>query len=92
MQMGNTLTSVRAVVDDYPVAFRQFQFLRHMGGNQQQVTQQVLVLGGGLTDPCKRFFRDDQKMDGSLRVDIMNNECLIILINDLGGNIAGVAG
>ena len=45
MQMRHTLPAVRAIVDHYPVTFRQFQFLRHTGGNQQQVTQQVLVLG-----------------------------------------------
>ena len=45
-------------------------------------------LGSG-TDALKGFFWNYQNMHGSLRSDVSKGEALVILEDDVGGNLAG---
>ena len=88
VKVRDGLAGVRAVVDDDAEAVREVEFLRDDPGGHEKVAEEGLVFGCGFADARYQFFRDDQKVRGSLRLDIVENDAALVLVFDLGGNFA----
>lgn len=80
VQMGHRLASVLAVVDNDTKAFLQREFRRLLTGGQQQVAQKRLIVTRRLADAGDVPLRNDQEVHRSLRIDIVDNNALIILV------------
>lgn len=89
MQVGDTFAPVGPVVDDNPVPLAKLHVSCQLRGDQQQVTEEFLVRLLCFTNPGQGPFRDDQEMDGRLRVDVVNGKGKIILVGDLGRDFPG---
>ncbi len=61
VQVRHGFAAVRAVVDDEPVAAFQIQLLRHFGGLEQNVAEQLVVVRRGLGDARHRLFSEKSK-------------------------------
>lgn len=88
VQMRHGFASVRAVVDHQPVAAFQIQFLRNLGGFEQQMAEQLVVVRRGLGDARHALFRENQNMHRRLRGDVADGEDQIVLINDVRRDFA----
>ena len=88
MQMGNALAGVGAVVDDEPVAAGELEFFRDDARHDEEMAELGFVVGGGFTDAWNKFFRDDQQMNGRLRLDVVDDDAAVVLVLDLGGDFA----
>ncbi len=89
MEVGDRFAAVGAVVDDDPEAVLREAFLlgdeAHAG---EEVAEEVLVGGIGLGETNHRFPGNEQKVDRGLGVDITETQALIVLVNDLTGDLA----
>lgn len=47
-----------------------------------------LVLGGGFTDSRNQLLRDDQEVNWGLRLDVVNDDAVLIFVFDLGGDFS----
>ena len=66
--------TVRAIVDDYPVAASQPLLARHPPRHNQEVTEQRRVSIGGGADATNLPLRDDEDVGRGLRVDVVERE------------------
>ena len=65
VQVRHGFAAVRAVVDDEPVAtFFQTNFVRHFGGLEQKMSEQLLVGGRGFGDARHDLFWKNQNKNG----------------------------
>ena len=88
VQVKDALPGLFAVIDDQTKIFFATQRARDLTGFEQQMPQYLLIVGGGVGDFRDGFFRDDQNVDGGLRVDVLERQTAIILIDDIGGYLA----
>ena len=88
MEMRDGFAAVGAVVDHEAKAAGEFEFLGENAGCEQQVAEERLVVGRGFTHAGNEFFWNDQQLDRSLRLDVMQNDAEVVLVLDLGGNFA----
>jgi hypothetical protein len=77
------------VVDDESESFGQLELSRHFTGNEDEVTEDCLVLRRGFADARYHFFRHDQEVHRSLRLNVMEHDAMFILVFDPGGDFAG---
>lgn len=52
------------------------------------MTEDGLIVRRGFADAGNRLFRDDQKMNGSLGLDVVEDDAEVVLVLDLGGDFA----
>lgn len=85
------LTPERPVVDDHPIARLQPLLPGHLGRRPKQVPQQRLVRGvaTGEAGEARAVFRDEDGVHGRLRRDVAEGEALVVLVDDVGGDLAG---
>jgi hypothetical protein len=88
VQVGHRLAGVRTVIHHEPEAVRELELSRDIAGDEQEMAEHDLILGGGFRDARNYFFRDDQQVNGCLRLDIMQHEALLVLVFDSRGNFA----
>lgn len=89
MQVRDAFPAISAVVDHEPVAgFGDAEFFRNGSGGEQKVAERGLVGGRGFADAGDKFLRDDEHMHRCLRVDIVDGDAEVVLVRELGGNLA----
>lgn len=90
MKVRNTLSAIRPGVGHQPKAAVGDALLRSQTRRRDPDAMHQPGVGlGDLAQGRQVMPRDDQEMDGSLRVDILNGNEVIVLIDPLGGNLAG---
>jgi len=89
MQVVDSLTAIRAGVDDDPVAAVEPRAACNLGRLRYQMPQQhgVLCLSMGLR--CNVFPGNDQQMRRRLRIDVREAQAKLILIHPLRRNRPG---
>ena len=87
VQVRDTFAAVRTVIDHHTKAFSKLQFFRDITGGEQEVSEEGTVFIVGFADAGDRLFGDDQNVDRSLRLNIVNHNALVILVLDIGGNL-----
>ena len=84
MQMRHRFASIRAVVEHQPVAaLLEPEFLRHIGGLEQQVPQHLMIRRRSFSNARDGLFRNQQNVGRGLRSDVMESENKIIFIDNL---------
>lgn len=82
MDMINTLQAVFAIVHEHAIPFLQPLALGNFGRCEHKVTQDVfirLLCHAERGDPA---FRDDEDVDRCLRIDVMEGEGEIVLVDN----------
>jgi hypothetical protein len=87
MQVGNTLGSVTSVVDDNTKSIGTV-LLSDLLSNKHEVADELflILLHTAETDKPILLARNDQRMKGSLRVDISKAIGSIVFVNHLAGD------
>jgi hypothetical protein len=88
VQMWHGFRSMRAVVDHDPESLSEIQFFRHLAGHEQQVAKRRFVLSRRFPESRNKFLGHDQEVNRSLRLDVVQDDTLVVLVLDFGGNFA----
>ena len=88
MEVRNGFTAVGAVVDDETKAAGEVEFPGENAGGEKEVAEERLVGGDGFANARNGLLRDDQQVNGSLGLDVVQDEAEVVLVFDLGGNFA----
>jgi hypothetical protein len=87
MKMEDGLASPGAVVEDGAIAGEQTELLGQLGSEHLQLTKQSLVAGLGVVQRSEMFLWANENMRGRLRVNVFEGEHVVILIDELRGNL-----
>jgi hypothetical protein len=71
-----------------PVSLLDVSLARNLSRCQVAAADHFSVFGLRFFQSSKMFLRDDQHMRGSLWVDVLKGENVLVLVNFLGGNLA----
>jgi tetratricopeptide (TPR) repeat protein len=90
MNRGGYLKCRRCLADRVPrfvaKAAGEFEFLGENAGREQQMAEERLVGGDGFAHAGNELFWNDQKMDRSLGLDVVQDDAEVVLVLDLGGD------
>ncbi len=87
MEVGDGFSAVRAVIYNEAVAaFGDAFFFRYFMGLEQKVPEERGIGCASLGYARKGLFRNDQEVNGCLRVDVAQDDTQIILIEDIRRN------
>jgi hypothetical protein len=89
VQVRHGFAGVRAVVSDEAESFDKLEFFGDGACHEQEVAKEGLVGGGGLADARDGFFGDDEQVDGRGGLDVVDDNAVLVLVLDAGGNFAG---
>ena len=89
MEVRHGFAGVRAVVHDEAEAARELQLLRHHAGGEEEVAEHGLLIRLSFADAGNDDLRDDKQMHGRLWLDVMDDDAVIVLVFDLGGDFPG---
>ncbi len=87
VEMRDGLAAIGFAVDHESIAVGQTQLRCQVFRDNKQVTQQFTVALSHIVGRGQDFFRNDQYMDGCLRIDVMKGQAAIVLIGDFGGDL-----
>jgi len=88
MQMRHCFAGVWAIVEHQPEAgLGQPQFISYFCGLEQEMTEDLMILGTGLGNARDGLLRDDQHMGRGLGFDILKSQDQVVLVNDRAGNL-----
>ena len=86
MQVRHGFTGIRAAVDhDAETAF-EIELLRHLRGDDEQMTNDRSIRFDDLADALYYFFGYNEQMDRRLRIDVVDDDAAIVFELDLGGD------
>jgi hypothetical protein len=88
MQMEDGLSGAKADVKYGAVSLLDIALAGDLGGGQVAAADEFGIRGLGFIQSREMFFRNNQHMCGSLRVDVLEGEDVGIFIDFLGGNLA----
>jgi len=92
MQMGNSFSAVFPIVDhkaETIVRVVKSEIARDFSCREQQVAQNGFIICVRLADAGNELFRDHKNVHRRLRCNIPEGEATIVLMDDVGGNLAG---
>ncbi len=76
------------MVDHEPESLGQLELASDGAGDEQEMAEDGLILGLGFADARYHFFGDNQEVNGRLRLDVVENDAVLILVFDAGGDLA----
>ena len=89
MQVWHAFAGVRAVVENEPETFFvQPKFARDFTRFQEQMAQHLMILRLGLGNSRDWFLGDDEYVRGCLRVDVIEGQYQVVLIDDVCWNFS----
>ena len=88
MQVRDGFSGVGAVVDHEPEAAGEVEFFCDEAGGEEQVAEDSLVCGGGCLYARNKFFRNDQQVNGRLRLKVVQDDAKVVLVLDIRGDFA----
>ena len=89
MQMRDGFAAVLAVINDKPVAGTLQTAITGKGcRNEQEVAQQLGILGLRKGDALNRPLGDNQQVRRRLRMNVLDRDAALILVDNGGGNLA----
>jgi len=84
VEVRDGLSSVPAVVDDYPEPILGEAFLFRDDPNPgEEMAEEILVRRIGLPDTHDQFPGDEEEMHGGLRGDVAEAETEVVLVDDI---------
>src|SRR6185312_12311566 len=89
MQMEHRLPAILVAIDHGAIPlFGEALLLGVIRRRQQQLAEQLGLVRGDIVQRGQRLLRDEQHMHGSLRIEVAERQYIIVLVNDVGGNLA----
>ena len=82
MQMKHGLAGLFAIIDYQPEIISISFIFGNPAGDQQQVSEQLLVRGGHISHPGEGFFGDHEDMHRCLGIDVPEGEAQFILVHN----------
>ena len=87
VEMRDGFAGVGAVVEHEPeTVLGQPELLRDFRRLDQEMAEDLMIVGLRLGDPRDRLFRNDQDVDGRLRFDVMERNDLVVFVNNFRGD------
>src|SRR4029077_2333305 len=87
VQMKNRLARAGAVVEHSAIPREQEEFLGQLARRHLQLAEQRLVARLGVVQRGEMFLRAKENVRRRLRVDVFKGEHVVILIDELRGNL-----
>ena len=84
VQVRHRLAGPLLAVEDQPIAVRQAQLLRQLRRDQVQMAEQLAVLRLDVRVGRDDLARDDEDVDRRLRVDVVEGDAVVVLVDDAG--------
>ena len=84
MEMGDGFASIGAVVDDEAKSFLQSEPVRDPAGYLKKMAEDLGIVVRRRADPVDPPFRDDEEMNGGLRIDVVDDDAVGVLVFDPG--------
>src|ERR1700727_4096061 len=88
VQMKHRLSRAGSHVEDGAVSLFDVALAGNLGGREMAAADDLRISRLGFFQSRKVFFRNDQNMCRSLRIDVFEGEDVIVFVNFLGGNFA----
>ena len=88
MKVWNRLAGVAPIVDHDPETVGQTQFLRNDSGGNEEMAENPFVGGRRLGETWYQLLGYNEEMHGSLRLDIVDHEALVVFVLDLRRDFA----
>jgi len=89
VEVRHGFAGVRAVVDDKAKAVGELELAGELAGDEQEMAEDGFIGGRGVADSRDDFFRNEEQVNGRLRLDVMKSEAEIVFVLDARGNFAG---
>ncbi len=87
--MGDSFAAIGAVINDEAVAgFVELALASDPLGGDEEMGEEGMIFGGDGTMAGVMFFWNDKNVDGCLGGEITKSEDVIILVEDIGGELA----
>ena len=88
VEVRHRLARVLTVVHDQAEAVGELELFRDEAGDEEKMPEQCLIRSGRLTDAGNHFLRYDEKMDGRLRLHVVQDDAMFVLVLDPARNLA----
>lgn len=89
MEMVDRLAAIPPAIEHEPVAVGDPEISNHIGGHQHEVPDERRILRCEGSNVDDWPLGDDEEVDGCLRVDVMEHQAPIVVMNDPGRNTPG---
>ena len=89
MKVGDGFSTIGAIIDDEAIAgFFELALAGNALGGDEEMSEEGMILGGNGAVAGVMFFRDEKDVDGGLGGEITEGEDVIILVKNIGRNLA----
>ena len=89
MKVGDGFSTIGAIIDDEAIAgFFELALAGNALGGDEEMSEEGMILGGNGAVAGVMFFRDQKDVDGGLGGEITEGEDVIILVKNIGRNLA----
>jgi hypothetical protein len=87
VEMKHRLPRARAYVEHGPISLLDVPLARNLRRREVTAADHFGVFSLGFFQTSKMFFRNNQHMRGSLRIDVLERKHVLVLVDFLGGNL-----
>ena len=89
MKVRNCFSTIGAIIDDEAIAcFFELALAGNALGGDEEMSEEGMILGRNGAVAGVMFFRDEKDVDGGLGGEITEGEDVIILVKNIGRNLA----
>ena len=89
MKVGDGFSTIGAIIDDEAIAgFFELALAGNALGGDEEMSEEGMILGGNGAVAGVMFFRDEKDVNGGLGGEITEGEDVIILVKNIGRNLA----
>ena len=87
--MGDCFSTIGAIIDDETIAcFVELALASDALGGDEEMSEEGMILGRNGAVAGVMFFRDEKDVDGGVGGEITEGEDVIILVKNIGRNLA----
>ena len=89
MKVGDGFSTIGAIIDDEAIAcFFELALAGNALGGDEEMSEEGMILGRNGAVAGVMFFRDEKDVNGGLGGEITEGEDVIILVEDIGRDLA----
>ena len=89
MKVGDGFSTIGAIIDDEAIAgFFELALAGNALGGDEEMSEEGMILGGNGAVAGVMFFRNEKDVNGGLGGEITEGEDVIILVKNIGRNLA----
>ena len=89
MKVGDGFSTIGAIIDDEAIAgFFELALAGNALGGDEEMSEEGMILGRNGAVAGVMFFRDEKNVNGGLGGEITEGEDVIILVKNIGRNLA----